>query len=83
LVLEDNTQQLLETKYTLILGELFKIALDLRQYVMTNLAPRRRIVIVLGPNLVITLVIIDNQGYVYAEPYRKIQPIDCLCIVIV
>lgn len=71
LVLEDITQQLLETKYTLILGELFKIALDLRQYVMTNLAPRRRIVTVLGPNLVITFMMIDNQGYVDVEPYWK------------
>ncbi len=59
LVLEDITQQLLETKYTLILGKLFKIVLDLRQYVMTNLAPKRRIVTALRPNLVITSMMID------------------------
>jgi len=36
-----------------------RFALDLRQYVMTNLAPKRRIVIALRPNLVITSVMID------------------------
>jgi hypothetical protein len=38
-VLEDITQQLLESKHTLTLGNwLFKIALDLKQYVATKLA---------------------------------------------
>jgi hypothetical protein len=57
--LEDITQQLLEGKHTLTLSQLFKIALDLRQYVVAKLAPRRRIIIMLGFNPVIALVAIN------------------------
>jgi glycopeptide antibiotics resistance protein len=58
-ILEDITQQLLESKHTVILGKLFKIALDLKQYVTTKLALGKRIVTKLGLNLVITSLTID------------------------
>jgi hypothetical protein len=57
--LEDITQQLLEGKHTITLNQLFKLILDLRQYVVVKLAPGRIIVIMLGFNSVITLVAID------------------------
>jgi hypothetical protein len=59
LVLEDITQQLLESKHLLYLGQLLKIALDLKQYIVTRLAPRKITIIVLGSNMVIVSVAID------------------------
>jgi hypothetical protein len=59
LVLEDITQQLLENKHTFTLGQLFKIALDMKQYVATKLAPGRKIITMSGLNLVIALMVID------------------------
>jgi len=53
-ILEDITQQLVESKHTLILGKFFKIIPYLKKYVTTKLAPGKRIVTTLGPNLVIT-----------------------------
>jgi hypothetical protein len=41
------------------LGQLFKIALDLKQYVTVKLAPRRRIIVVLELNPIIALMAID------------------------
>jgi hypothetical protein len=57
--LEDITQQLLESKHTLTLGQLFKIAPNLKQYVAAKLAHRRRTITPSTPNLVIVLVAID------------------------
>jgi hypothetical protein len=37
-ILEDITQQLLESKHTFILGQFFKIVLDLKQCVVAKLA---------------------------------------------
>lgn len=59
MILEDIMQQLLESEYTFTLGEFFRIAPNLRQYVVAKIAPRRRIVIMLGPNLVIAFVVIN------------------------
>ncbi len=59
MVLEDITQQLLESKHLLYLGQLLKIALDLKQYIVTRLAPRKITIIVLGSNMVIVSVAID------------------------
>ncbi len=42
-----------------MLGQLFKIASDLKQYVTTKFFPRRKNIIVIGPNPIITLVAID------------------------
>jgi hypothetical protein len=36
-VLEKISQQLLENKHTLTLGQFFKIVSDLKQYVVTNI----------------------------------------------
>jgi hypothetical protein len=51
--------QLLESEHTFTLGELFKITPNLRQYVTAKIAPRRKIVIMPGPNPVIAFVAID------------------------
>jgi len=58
LVLDDIIEQLLESKHTLTLGQLFKITLDLKQYVVAKLAPRIKTITSSIPNLVITLVVI-------------------------
>jgi len=58
-ILEDITQHLLKSKHTLTLGQLFKIASDLRQYVVTKLVLRIRTITTSRPNLVIALVAID------------------------
>jgi hypothetical protein len=57
--LEKISQQLLENKHSLTLGELFKIAPNLKQYVAMNIAFGRKNIIVVGPNPVIALVAID------------------------
>jgi hypothetical protein len=57
--MEELSHQLLENKHTLMLGQLFKIASDLKQYVTTKFFPRRKNIIVIGPNPIITLVAID------------------------
>jgi hypothetical protein len=44
-VLEDITQQLLESTCPLNLGQLLKITLDLKQYIATKLALRKRTII--------------------------------------
>jgi hypothetical protein len=59
LILKDITQQLLESKHILTLGQLFKIAPNLKQYVTTKFVPRRKIVTTSRPNLVITSVAIN------------------------
>jgi hypothetical protein len=59
LILEDITQQLLESKHTLILGQLFKIAPNLRQYVTTKLVLGRKIITMSRPNLIIASMAID------------------------
>jgi hypothetical protein len=41
------------------LGQLFKIAPDLKQYVVAEFTPGRRIVTTLGPNPTITFMAID------------------------
>ncbi len=58
-IMEELSHQLLENKHTLMLGQLFKIASDLKQYVTTKFFPRRKNIIVVGPNPIITLVAID------------------------
>ncbi len=57
--MEDITQQLLESKHTLTLGQLFKIVPNLKQYVAAKLAPRKITIFLSRPNLVIALVAID------------------------
>ncbi len=59
MVLKDITQQLLESKHTFILGQLLKIAPNLRQYVPTKLALGRKIITTLGLNPVIASMVID------------------------
>jgi hypothetical protein len=49
----------LESKHTFILGQLFKIAPNLRQYVPTKLAPGRKIIATSKPNPVIVSMAID------------------------
>jgi hypothetical protein len=57
--LEDITQQLLKSKHTFTLGQLFKITSDLKQYVIAKFAFGKKKTIKAGPNLVIALVTID------------------------
>jgi hypothetical protein len=49
----------LESKHTLTLGQLFRIASNLRQYVTTKIAPRKKNVTMLGPNLIIACMVVD------------------------
>jgi hypothetical protein len=49
----------LESKHTLTLAQLFKITPDLKQYVVAEFTPRRRIVTMLRPNPIITSMAID------------------------
>jgi hypothetical protein len=59
LILEDITQQLLESKHILTLGQLFKIVSNLKQYATSRFFPRRKIVTTSRPNLVIASMAID------------------------
>ncbi len=52
-------QQLLESKDTLTLGQLFKIVPVLKQYVVVKLAPRKKYIIAIRPNLIIALMAIN------------------------
>ncbi len=66
--MEDITQQLLENKHTFILGLLFKIVPNLKQYVIAMLAPERRIVTMLKPNPIITSMAIDpHMAIIYVQ----------------
>jgi hypothetical protein len=58
-VTKEISHQLLENKLTLMLGQLFKITLDLKQYVLAKLAPRRKNITAIGPNLVFTSMAIN------------------------
>ncbi len=60
-ILEDFTQQLLESKHTLTLVQLFKIALDLRQYVIAKLVHGRKNITTTWLNPIIALMVIDSQ----------------------
>ncbi len=59
LILEDITQQLLESKHILTLGQLFKIVPNLKQYVTSKFFPKKKIVTTSRPNLVIASMAID------------------------
>jgi hypothetical protein len=59
LVLEEIRQQLLESKHTLTLGQLFKIVPNLKQYVVAKITLGRKNITIVGPNPIITLVAID------------------------
>jgi hypothetical protein len=57
--LEDITQQLLESKHIFTLGQLFQIAPNLTQYIVTKLVLGKKNMTVPGFNSIITLVVID------------------------
>jgi hypothetical protein len=57
LILKEINQLLLESKHTLTLGQNFKIALNLKQYIDAKLVHGGKTII--GPNLVIALMTID------------------------
>jgi hypothetical protein len=59
LVLEEISQQLVKSKHTFMLGQFFKIVPNLKLYVATNITLGRKNIIVVGPNPIITLVVID------------------------
>jgi hypothetical protein len=59
LVLEEISQQLLESKHTFTLGQLFKILPNLKLYVAAKIILGRKNIIVIKPNPIITLVAID------------------------
>lgn len=59
LIFEEIGQQLLDSKHMLTLGQLFKIALDLKQYVIVKQFLAKKIVIPLRPNLKL-----DGYGYI-------------------
>ncbi len=61
LILEDITQQLLESKHTFTLGQLFRIAPNLKQYVVTKFAFKRKTIMTSKPNLIIAFVMIDPK----------------------
>ncbi len=60
-ILKIITQQLLESKHTFTLGQLFNITLDLKQYVVAKLALGKIKTIITRPDLVITLVVMDRH----------------------
>ncbi len=72
-ILEDITQQLLENKHTITLGEVFKTTSNLKQYVGFKLALRRRTITTWGPNLVIALVAIDPHKFIYKNIIEDIM----------
>jgi hypothetical protein len=49
----------LENKHTFTLGQFFKIASDLRQYVVAKFAPGIKNITAIGPNVVIASMAID------------------------
>jgi hypothetical protein len=57
--LEDITQKLLENKHTFTLGQLLKIDPDLKQYIVTKLASKKKTITMSRPNMIITLMAID------------------------
>jgi hypothetical protein len=70
-ILENITQQLLENKHTFTLGQFFKITPDLKQYVVAKLALGKKKTIIVGPNLVIALVVIDCHMVVIQVQVNK------------
>jgi hypothetical protein len=57
--LEEISQLLLESKHTFTLGQLFKIALNFKQYVTTKLSFRRKIITAIKLNSVIASMVIN------------------------
>ncbi len=58
-VLEEIGHQLLKSKHMLMLGQLFNIFLNLKQYVITMFSPDKKNITTIRPNSVITLVVIN------------------------
>jgi hypothetical protein len=59
LVFDNIIEELLESKQTLTLGQLIKITLDLKQYIVAKLAPRIRTITLSKLNSVIASMAID------------------------
>lgn len=59
MVLEEISQQLLESKHAFTLGQLFKIVPNLKLYVVAKITLGRENITIVGPNPIITLVVID------------------------